>query len=85
MTTLEFTQEGSGYVARYVSWGAATVQLERTGAGTVTVSANFPGWEGVEISVLDADSNGVIFNAAIPSGLEVTIESASEVTRGQVK
>lgn len=85
MTTLEFTQEGSGYVARYVSWGAATVQLERTGAGTVIVSANFPGWERVEISVLDADSNGVIFNAAIPSGLEVTIESASEVTRGQVK
>lgn len=85
METLEFTQQGSVWQAKYVSWGAATVQLERTGAGTVTVSANFPGWEGVEISVLDADSNGVIFNAAIPSGLEVTIESASEVTRGQVK
>ena len=85
METLEFTQQGSVWQAKYVSWGAATVQLERTGAGTVTVSANFPGWEGVEISVLDADSNGVIFNAAIPSGIEVTIESASEVTRGQVK
>lgn len=80
MVTLEFTQEGSGYVARYVSWGAAVVQLERAAAGAVSVSANLPGMEAVQIESFDDARQNVIFNAAVPSGVEVTIESATEVT-----
>ena len=79
MTTLEFTQEGSGYVARYTSWGAATVELERTAAGSVTVSANLEGMQPVVVETFDEAGEAVIFNAAIPAGVEVTITSASEV------
>lgn len=84
MTELEFKQEGSGYVARYTSWGAATVELERTAAGSVAVSANLQGMEPVVVETFDEAGQAVIFLAAIPAGCEVTITSASEVTAANI-
>lgn len=80
MIKLEFKQQGSAYVAQYVSFGAATIEMERTGAGQITVSANLQGMQPVVIATLEGTENNVIFNVAGPSGCEVTIESASEVT-----
>lgn len=84
MITLQFKQDGGTYKATYISWGAATVQLERSGTGAVTVYANLPDMEAVAVSEIEGAEASVIFNAAIPAGVEVTIESGSEVTAAKM-
>lgn len=80
MEQLEFQQQDGAYKCQYTSHGSATIEMERTGAGQITISANLQGMQPVVIATLEGTENNVIFLAAIPEGCEVVIESASEVT-----
>lgn len=81
-TQLSFSKDGNIWRAKYTSKGDAVVQLSRKGVGKVVVYCNIAGMPPVPVCTFTEYEAGqyVIFNAAVPAGCEVTIESASEVT-----
>lgn len=81
-TTLEFEEYGDAWRAQYVSHGDTVVQLTREGPGKVAVYANISGMPETPVGTWTGYEAGqyVIFNAAIPAGLSVTIISGSKVT-----
>lgn len=85
-TNLSFSKQGNTWVAKYTSQGDAVVQLEREDGGKVVVYCNLDGMPATPISTCIEYEAGkhVIFNAAIPAGVEVTIESGSEVTAAKM-
>lgn len=79
---LIFSKQGNIWKGKYTSQGDTVVQLSRKSSGKVAVYCNLEGMPATPIHTwtdYDAGQN-VIFNAAVPSGVEVTIESATEVT-----
>lgn len=79
-TTLKFNKEGDTYVARFMSEGNIVVQLEREKWGVVSVLASVGGLEPTPIAEFqNGYKPNVIFSLNVPSGVEITIKSQTEV------
>lgn len=84
-TNLTFNKVGDKYQTSFTSEGESIVQIERKAQGLCSVRANIEGMAPVPItSFQNAYENNVIFNLDIPAGIEVTIESATEVTNAKM-
>lgn len=79
-TTLDFTKNKGVYTAKFTSEGNTIIELEREDSGVVSVLANISGMRPVAIGQY---SNGygadAIIRVNVPSGIEVTVKSQSEV------
>lgn len=81
---LTFTKQDGEWVAK-TSDGPGIVQLARAEQGTVSVSANISGMGAVPIaSFKNPYMSDVIFKLEVPSGIEVTIKSATEVVEAKM-
>ena len=80
-TSLNFQKNGQTYQTRFTSsGGGCIVQLERDENSQVVVYANLPGMEPTLISIVKNQyDTGIMFRLDVPSGIEVTIESVTEV------
>lgn len=81
---LTFTKSGEAYKASFVSGGLCTVQMKRKKMGGLTVSANISGMDAVPVISDARFSADAIFNVDVPSGLQVTVTSATEVTEAKI-
>lgn len=63
--------------SEFVSSGPAIVEIERTDGSPLSISANIPGMNPVILYVIH--SQDAIFRLDVPSGIEVSIRSWSEV------
>lgn len=80
ITTLNFSKTGDVYVAKFTSQGNCVIELEREDASFVTVWANISGMRSVPVSTYSNPYNtDAIFRVKVPSGIEVTINSRTEV------
>lgn len=86
ISTLAFTKGTDGsYTARFTSTGPVTVQMERRKQSLVAVRANVPGMDEVPVcSFQNGYGADVIFNLDVPSGLEVSIKSGTEVLSAKI-
>lgn len=84
-STLNFTEENGVYAAKFTSEGNTIIELEREESGVVSVLANISGMRAVPVGQY---SNGygadAIIRVNVPSGLEVTIKSKSEVKNAKM-
>lgn len=79
-TSLNFQKNGQTYQTRFTSSGGGIVQLERDENSQVVVYANLPGMEPTLISIVKNQyDTGIMFRLDVPSGIDVTIESVTEV------
>lgn len=84
-TKLAFKADGNKYIAEYTSKGVATVEVERTMHGTLTVLAKLAGMEYVPVWATDSYGYAKqIVNVNFPIGVMVRIESASEVVNAKI-
>ena len=73
------------YRAKFTSGGSAVCQIERSENTPVCVKANIPGMDPKVVSVINPRYDaGAIFDIEVPAGLEVTIESGSEVSSAKL-
>lgn len=81
-TQLNFSKDGNIWRSQYTSKGDTVVQLSRKRGGKVVVYCNIEGMPATPVHTWSDYEFGqyVIFNVAVPEGVVVTIESASEVT-----
>lgn len=82
-TQLSFSKDGNIWRTQYTSQGDTVVQLSRKGGGKVVVYAALPGMPMMPIGTRPCYDAGqyVMLRIAIPAGMEVAIESRSEVTK----
>lgn len=78
-TELVFTKNKKGWQASFVSEGDCVVEVERTGQGMLQVHANLEGMKQVLVAELGPNNENMIFEVAVPEGVEVTITSRAEV------
>lgn len=82
---LEFTELNGTYVCRLDNStpnSGGVIQVVQKTRGIVSVSANIPGMPPSVVAVYDNPyGNSVIFQLDLPSGVEVTIKSGTEVER----
>lgn len=83
-TKLTFTKKESRYVTNFTSGGNCVVQIQRREESYLHVLANIPGMDPVRIDKLDPYSDNIFFSLKVPAGLEVTIESGSEVSSAKL-
>ena len=83
--TLNFTEENGIYVAKFTSQGNTVIELEREENGVVSVSANIGGMRPVPIGQYNNGfgADGII-RVNVPTGIEVTIKSQSEVKNAKM-
>lgn len=83
--TLNFTKDKGIWVAEFTSEGNTIIELEREENGVVSVLANISGMRAVPIGQY---SNGygadAIIRVNVPSGIEVTVKSQSEVKTAKI-
>lgn len=81
---LNFVQDGAVWKTEFVSEGPCIVQMDRETNATIRVWANIEGMNKVPVkdfrNLLDVN---MIFELKIPAGLQVLIESWSEVTQAK--
>lgn len=84
-TTLIFSKVGDKWVTTFTSMGESIVEMERKGQGLCSIRANIEGMKSVPVtSFKNPYESNVIFNLDIPAGVEVTIESATEVINAKM-
>ena len=81
---LSFSKQGSMYIANYISTGDTIVQFSREAIGKVGVSAYITGMPSVRIFEKVIPSQYILFKVCIPSGMNVVIESETEVTSAKL-
>lgn len=85
-TKLSFTkQEGSSYVCKIASSEeegiSGVVQITQATRGIVSILANIPDMEPTVVGILkNPYGESVIFELALPAGVDITIKSETEVT-----
>lgn len=86
-TKLSFTKQtgDSAYVCKITPSAedglSGVVQIEQVERGIVSVSANIPDMPPALVRTIDNPfGKSLIFELALPAGIEVTIKSATEVT-----
>lgn len=84
-TTLSFTEKQGIWEAKFTSQGNTIIELEREENGVVSVLANISGMRPVAVGQYQ-NGYGVdaIIRVNVPSGLEVTIKSQSEVKNAKM-
>lgn len=84
MASLNFNKEGDVYVARFQSEGNTAIHMEREEWGVVSVLASIGGLSPVPIAEFkNGYTPNVIFEVNVPSGIEITIKSQTEVIEAQ--
>lgn len=84
-TTLNFTKENGIYTAKFTSEGNTIIELEREENGVVSVLANISGMRAVPVGQYNNGYGAdAIIRVNVPSGLEVTIKSQSEVKNAKM-
>lgn len=79
-STLKFTKDNGTWVAKFTSNGNTIIELERDDNGVVSVLANISGMRAVPVGQYQNGYGAdAIIRVNVPSGLEVTIKSQSEV------
>lgn len=84
-TNLTFSKVGDKWSTKFTATGEGIVEIEREKQGLCSVYANISGMAAVPIvSFQNPYVRDVIFNLDVPVGIEVTIESATEVTNAKM-
>lgn len=84
-TNLTFSKVGDKWTTTFTAEGGGIVQIERKSQGLCSVYANIEGMSAVPIaSFQNPYVSNVIFSLEVPAGIEVTIESATEVTNAKM-
>jgi hypothetical protein len=86
-TDLQFSKNSENrYEAQFVSEGAVTIQMERSGSGYINVYANLDGMDKKFIGGYGSYNGGSneVFTVDVPSGITVTIESLQEVVSAKM-
>lgn len=81
-TDLSFSKnEGNKYVASFVSEGPVTIQVKRQEAGPLNIYANIDGMDAIYVGGYGPynSSANLIFNVDVPAGVNVSVESFTEV------
>lgn len=85
VTTLTFIKSDDGYIANFTSTGLCVIEMERDKSSLISVRANIEGMESVPMAVFKNEySANAIFEVNVPSGIEVTIKSATEVANAKM-
>lgn len=80
ISELNFTENAGVWIANFISQGNTVIEIERTKPSTILILANLEGMKPVIVgSYPNNYSNNAIFNIQVPKGIEVTIESPTEV------
>lgn len=84
-STLNFTKDNGVYVAKFTSNGNTIIELEREENGMVSVLANISGMRAVPVGQYNNGFGAdAIIRVNVPSGIEVTIKSQSEVKNAKM-
>lgn len=84
-TTLNFIEKDGTWQASYISSGLCVVELEREEGGVVSVLANIQGMRAVPVGQYQNGYGAdAIISVNVPSGIEVTIKSGSEVKNAKM-
>lgn len=84
-TTLNFTKQGDVWVANFTSQGNTIIELERESGGVVSVLANIEGMRAVPVGQYNNPySADAIICVNVPTDVQVTIKSASEVKNAKI-
>lgn len=84
-STLNFTEDNGVYIAKFTSQGNTIIELEREGSGVVSILANISGMRAVPVGQYNNGYGAdAIIRVNVPSGLEVTIKSQSEVKNAKM-
>lgn len=84
-TTLNFTPNQGIWEAKFTSEGNTIIELEREENGIVSVLANLSGMRPVAVGQYQNGYGAdAIIRVNIPSGVEVTIKSQSEVKNAKM-
>lgn len=81
-TDLSFSKnEENKYVASFVSEGPVTIQVKRQEAGSLNIYANIDGMDAIYVGGYGPynGSANLIFNVDVPAGVNVSVESFTEV------
>jgi len=86
ISELNFRKVTDGtYEATFISTGKAVVELERRKSSEVWVRASIPDMEDVSVAKFNNEYGpNILFEVRQPAGIEVTVRSRTEVTRGKV-
>ena len=84
-TTLNFIEKDGTWQASYISSGLCVVELEREEGGVVSILANIQGMRAVPVMQhRNGYTSDAILKINVPSGIEVTIKSQTEVKNGKI-
>lgn len=86
-TDLSFSKnEENKYVASFASEGPVTIQVKRQEAGSLNIYANIDGMDAIYVGGygLYNGSANLIFNVDVPAGVNVSVESFTEVLEAKV-
>lgn len=86
-TDLSFSKnEENKYVASFASEGPVTIQVKRQEAGSLNIYANIDGMDAIYIGGYGPynGSANLIFNVDVPAGVNVSVESFTEVLEAKV-
>lgn len=84
-STLNFTKDNGIYVAKFTSSGNTIIELEREENGVVSVLANISGMRAVPVGQYNNGYGAdAIIRVNVPSGIEVTVKSQSEVKAAKI-
>lgn len=84
-STLSFTERQGIWEAKFTSQGNTIIELERKENGVVSVMANIEGMRAVPVGQYNNGYGAdAIIRVNVPTGLEVTIKSGSEVKNAKM-
>lgn len=84
-STLSFTEKQGIWEAKFTSEGNTVIELEREESGVVSLLANLGGMRPVAIGQYNNGYGAdAIIRVNVPSGVEVTVKSQSEVKNAKM-
>lgn len=84
-STLTFTNKQGIWEAKFTSQGNTIIELEREKDGLVSVLANISGMRAVPVGQYNNGYGAdAIIRVNVPSGIEVTVKSQSEVKAAKI-
>lgn len=84
-TILNFSENNGVWEAKYTSSGNSVIQVERNKPGSLEILANLTGFQPVMVNKYESFYNSnVFFKVEIPAGIEITIQSETEVMNAKM-
>lgn len=81
---MDLTKEGSKYIYKFTPSGAQTVEVIRSDKGYFTAYAAIGGLDPISI-FCQTERKDLIFQVDVPEGVEVTLESETEVLNAHIQ